>query len=93
MMCTKLNNLRSFGLEVLEALTFSRWSGMICLFVLLCLSGIAKAEVYDLYIAGRQVTSDNAADILGSGKVGYDANSNTLTISDNIRTDSHAFSN
>ena len=86
MMCTKLNNLRSFGLEVLEALTFSRWSGMICLFVLLCLGSIVKAEEYNLYIAGTQVTSDNASDVLGNGKVSYNTSSNTLTISDNIRT-------
>lgn len=86
MMNTKLNNLRSSGLEVLEALSLSRWSGMICLFVLLCLSGMAKAEDYDLYIAGTQVTSDNANDVLGNGKVSYNARSNTLTISDNIRT-------
>lgn len=84
MKCTKLNNLRSFGLEVLEALTLSRWSGMMCLFVLLCLGSVAKAEEYNLYIAGTQVTSDNAADILGDGAASYDASSNTLTISGDI---------
>ena len=84
MMYTKLNNLRSFGLDVLEALTLSRWSGMICLFVLLCLGNIAKAEEYNLYIAGTQVTSDNATNILGDGKVSYDASKNTLTIKGDI---------
>lgn len=84
MMYTKLNNLRSFGLEVLEVLSLSRWSGIICLFVLLCLGSVAKAEEYNLYIAGTQVTSDNAADILGDGAASYDASSNTLTISGDI---------
>lgn len=84
MMYTKLNNLKSFGLDVLEALTLSRWSGMICLFVLLCLGNIAKAEEYNLYIAGTQVTSDNATNILGNGKVSYDASKNTLTIKGDI---------
>ena len=84
MMYTKLNNLRSFGLEVLEVLSLSRWSGIICLFVLLCLGGTAKAEDYNLYIAGTQVTSDNATNILGDGKVSYDASSKTLTIRGDI---------
>lgn len=84
MKCTKLNNLRSFGLEVLEALTLSRWSGMMCLFVLLCLGSVAKAEEYNLYIAGTQVTSDNATNILGDGAASYDASSNTLIISGDI---------
>ena len=84
MLYTKLNNLRSFGLEVLEALTLSRWSGMICLFVLLCLGSVAKAEEYNLKIAGMQVTSDNAMDILSDGAASYDASSNTLTIKADI---------
>lgn len=83
MMYTKLNNLRSLGLE---AFAFSRWSGIICLVMLLCLGSTAKAEKYDLYIAGTQVTSDNANDVLGNGKVCYDASTNILTISDDIRT-------
>ena len=56
----------------------------ICLFVLLCLSSLAKAENYKLYIAGTQVTSDNAANILGDGAASYDASSNTLTIKADI---------
>ena len=84
MVYTKLNNLRSFGLDVLEALTLSRWSGIICLFVLLCLGNIVKAEKYNLSIAGTQVTSDNAANILGDGKISYYASSKTLTISGDI---------
>ena len=35
---------------------------------------------YPLYIAGTQVTGDNATDILGDGKVSYDATTNTLTL-------------
>ena len=41
-------------------------------------------QVYDLYINGTQVTEYNASDILGDGVAGYDASSNTLTISGNI---------
>lgn len=83
MMYTKLNNLKSRGLE---AFAFSQWSGIICLVVLLCLGSTAKAEEYNLYIAGTQVTSDNANDVLGNGKVSYDVSTNILTISGDIRT-------
>ena len=41
-------------------------------------------QVYDLYVAGTQVTSLNASDILGDGVASYEASSNTLTISGNI---------
>ena len=80
-MYTKLNNLRSLGLE---AFAFSRWSGIICLVMLLCLGSTAKAEKYDLYIAGTQVTSDNANDVLGDGAASFDASSNILTIKGDI---------
>lgn len=39
---------------------------------------------YDLYIAVKQVTSENASDILGNGTVSYDAEKNTLTIKGDI---------
>ena len=81
MMYTKLNNLRSPGLE---AFAFSRWSGIICLVVLLCLGSTAKAEEYNLYVAGTQVTSDNANDVLGDGAASFDASSNILTIKGDI---------
>lgn len=81
MMYTKLNNLRILGLE---AFAFSRWSGIICLVVLLCLGSTAKAEEYNLYVAGTQVTSDNANDVLGDGAASFDASSNILTIKGDI---------
>ncbi len=40
--------------------------------------------LYNLYVAGTRVTSENASDILGDGVASYDASSNTLTISGNI---------
>ena len=40
--------------------------------------------LYNLYIAGTRVTSENASDILGDGAASYDASSQTLTISGNI---------
>ena len=85
-MNTKLNNLTSFGLGALETLVLSRWSGIICLCLMLCLAGMAQAVEYDLYIAGTQVTSDNANDILDNGKISYNASSKTLTIGGDIRT-------
>ena len=36
--------------------------------------------VYQLYLGGTRVTSLNAADVLGDGKVSYDAATNTLTL-------------
>ena len=85
-MNTKLNNLTSFRLGALETLALSRWSGIICLCLMLCLAGMAQAVEYDLYIAGTQVTSDNANDILDNGKISYNASSKTLTIGGDIRT-------
>ena len=45
-----------------------------------------KAEVvkYDLYVGGIQVTSQNAGNVLGDGKVSYDAAANTLTFKDAV---------
>lgn len=43
-------------------------------------SASVPAEVYDLYIAGTQVTSANAADVFGDGKVSFEANTATLTL-------------
>lgn len=40
--------------------------------------------LYDLYVADKQVTSENASDILGDGAASYDAEKNTLTIKGNI---------
>jgi hypothetical protein len=40
-----------------------------------------KVETYDLKIFGQQVTSRNAADILGDGAFSYDAENKVLTIS------------
>ena len=41
-------------------------------------------QVYDLFVAGTQVTSINASDILGDGVASYNASTNTLTISGDI---------
>ena len=38
------------------------------------------AEDYDLWVAGTQVSSDNASDVLGDGKVSWNNSSNTLTL-------------
>ncbi|MBQ3534329.1 MAG: InlB B-repeat-containing protein, partial [Clostridia bacterium] len=35
---------------------------------------------HDLWVGGTQVTSHNAADVFGDGKVSYDATTNTLTL-------------
>ena len=40
--------------------------------------------LYDLYIAGTQVTEFNASDILDDGAASYESSSNTLTISGDI---------
>ncbi len=44
----------------------------------------AGPTLYDLYVAGTRVTSENASDILGDGAASYDASTKTLTISGNI---------
>lgn len=43
-------------------------------------AGTLLAVSYNLYVAGVQVTSSNASDILGNHRVSYDAYSKTLTI-------------
>ena len=48
-------------------------------------------EKYDLIICGTQVTSENAADVLGNGIFGYDASTKTLTMSGNIDTEGDDF--
>lgn len=42
--------------------------------------GFTVTTPYDLYVGGTQVTSVNAADVFGDGKVSYSAESNTLTL-------------
>ena len=44
------------------------------------LAGFTAAAPYRLYVGGTQVTSSNAADVFGDGKVSYNAESNTLTL-------------
>ena len=41
---------------------------------------IGPGEPYDLMVAGTQVTTVNASDVLGDGKVSYNASTNTLTL-------------
>ena len=44
------------------------------------------AQTYDVWVAGTQVSDDNAGDVLGDGTVSYDPASNTLTLN-NARID------
>lgn len=49
---------------------------------------IQKVNKYNIYVAGTQVTSLNQADVLGDGRVSYDAETNTLTLNNaNIETE------
>ena len=41
-------------------------------------------SLYNLYISGERVTSENASDILGNGAASYDAEKNILTLRDDI---------
>lgn len=50
------------------------------LFAAICCCAVVNAETYGLNVGGVQVTSDNAADILGDGTVSYDATKNRLTL-------------
>ena len=62
----------------------------ILLTTLLFLPSIARAEetiTYDLTIGGKEVTSDNATDVLGDGKVSFDPETNTLTLDNAILSD------
>ena len=62
----------------------------ILLTTLLFLPSIARAEetiTYDLTIGGIEVTSDNATDVLGDGKVSFDPETNTLTLNNAILSD------
>ncbi|WP_273446729.1 GDSL-type esterase/lipase family protein [Thermophilibacter provencensis] len=42
------------------------------------------AQTYDVWVAGTQVSDDNAGDVLGDGTVSYDPASNTLTLNNAI---------
>jgi len=44
------------------------------------LTANAETHAYELWLFGKQVTSDNASDILGDGAASYNASTNTLTI-------------
>ena len=39
-----------------------------------------QGRAYDIWVGGVRVTDDNASDVLGDGKVRYDAAANTLTL-------------
>ncbi len=55
---------------------------------------IEPVDFYELYIAGIQVTSDNASDILGNGTASYDAAQKTLTLNNAaITTDDNGILN
>lgn len=55
-----------------------RW--FLSLIALLLMSVGMQAEDYNLWVAGTQVTSDNASNVLGDGKVSWNNSSNTLTL-------------
>ena len=55
-----------------------RW--LLSLFTMLLMSVGMQAEVYDLTVGGVQVTSDNASNVLGDGKVSWNNSSKTLTL-------------
>ena len=55
-----------------------RW--LLSLFTMLLMSVGMQAEEYDLWVAGTQVTSDNASNVLGDGKVSWNNSSKTLTL-------------
>ena len=53
------------------------------LVMLACLSGTLAVSAwtdYGIYVMGTQLTSDNAADVLGNGTVTFDADANKLTL-------------
>jgi hypothetical protein len=52
------------------------------LITLLLMSVGMQAEDYNIVVAGIQVTSDNAGNVLGDGKVSWDNSSNTLTLNE-----------
>ena len=47
---------------------------------MLCVTTIMSAANYDLWICGKQVTSSNASDVMGTKAVSYNASSKTLTL-------------
>ena len=55
-----------------------RW--LLSLFTMLLVSVAMQAEEYDLTVGGVQVTSDNASNVLGDGKVSWNNSSKTLTL-------------
>ena len=58
------------------------------LFMLIfAISVSAESEAYQLYVSGVQVTSENAADVLGDGTVSYDSETKTLTLNNAKITD------
>lgn len=55
-----------------------RW--LLSLFTMLLVSVAMQAENYGLTVGGVQVTSDNASNVLGDGKVSWNNSSKTLTL-------------
>lgn len=57
------------------------------LLVALATGALAKTSSYGVWVGGTEVTSANAANVLGNGTVSYDASTNTLTLNNaNITT-------
>ena len=55
-----------------------RW--LLSMLTLLLMSVAMQAENYDLWVAGTQVTSDNASNVLSDGKVSWNNSSKILTL-------------
>ena len=53
---------------------------LLAILALLTMPAGMWAEEYNLWVAGTQVSSDNASDVLGDGKVSWNNSSNTLTL-------------
>ena len=52
-----------------------------------------SADVYSLYVAGVQVTNENADDILGNGIFSYNAEENRLTVNGSYKSKEYVISN
>ncbi len=69
----RINLVKAFSLFLVIAI-----SG--CIFANLPLSALAEGAIGELWVAGVQVTEENAGDILGDGTAFYNFENNTLTL-------------
>ena len=75
---TKTKKFFKIILCILLALTII-WSALSCIVVVLCGKNLVLSMGYDISVAGVQVMTINADDVLGDGTVYYDAANNILT--------------